>query len=142
MEQPAYHALPPTNPVTLSARKMTRLDKHAVFLLLTQLSLEPEKSSHFRVKVTDLARAWGVSSDDADALASDVADRLQTLTILLETQGGWTMFPWFSEVRFVVADAVTGRAVIAVTFNNNVKSYLLELTRHHTFSLSELLALT
>jgi hypothetical protein len=143
MEQPAYDALPPTNPVTLSARKMTRLDKHAVRLLLTRLSLESEKNSHYMVKVSDLARHWGVDDDDeAETLASDVVDRLLMLTIVLETQGGWTVFPWFSDVRFVFADAVTGCAVIAATFNDKVKSYLLALARHHTFSLRELLAIT
>jgi hypothetical protein len=145
MSEFAFHPLPPDNPVTQAARQMSKHERRLLRLAVSKLHLEPDVSGHLKLRLSELAQAWGVSSQVAEEMAEAIMPQLLRLTLVIEdTQGhGWATLNWFEQVQFIYEDrSLANQPVTKVRFHPLVKRYLLELTKNHTFSLYELLVLT
>lgn len=116
-----------SNKLTEARYTLTVAEQRLVLTLISLLSPDDDDFKDYEMKVSDFKQMLGINTNAIYEQIKDVLKRLASRVIYIPDGDDYLITNWFSSAKYIASSGS-----VRITFDRNLKPYLLELKKEFT----------
>lgn len=116
-----------SNQLTEARYTLTVVEQRLVITLLSLISPEDEDFKDYEIRISDFKKLLEISTNAVYDQTKDVLKKLASRVVYIPDGKDYLITNWFSSARYF-----SDKGLVKITFDKNLKPYLLQLKREFT----------